>query len=856
MRSLTMDEINNPLARPEQLLIDHHSNMLNQLPIIWEKTKPQTHFFFDEESTPEEREKIIRLIMISSIIGHDFGKLAPAFQIKIKGVTLPRKERKLSYHIETSAIFARELFLNVIQSSHKKLSNERIQFLATIVYYIVLMHHRKVLLNSTDEVFGFDNITRVNNQFDQILKTYTFEGIVRLYQQLLKQLTFPIAKYLSIESIRETLDTIKQNISNETFFEHIIDDVRDYYFLMGVENDNNEFAAEIFFLIEFNYSVLCDLDEWDAIFHLENEENIRIAFDERRNVYPKEIVEAYRNRKQTEWKNTIKEMTDARNITYELTNCVNFDDLIGKIRTLTAPTGSAKTLALLNLGFKTRAAITEKMNINPKIIYCLPFITITEQVAQVVKDVMGLAKTKAQSEELTIHHHLAPINWNILENPDEQLQIKRSERDLFFTKLWRSDVIITTFVRFWESILSCKKSEVLRFHRMANSIIIFDEMQAIPTQFWDIIYQSLKNLATNYNCTIISATATQPLIIPPDKKDDLVDTNPKAIELYSKLNRYDLIYHQNRIDIDEFINEIITQELLKQPPENIMIVLNTKKVATFVCEELFSKITDEKLLYKVYFLSRNVLSIDRKSTLQKLQKHLKKKNTEKKCLLICTQLIEAGVDISFEKVFRDIAPLSSIIQVAGRCNREMNQEKKGLIHIHNLFDTKSSKKYEYSQIYDLIEISKTRELLSNEEKREEENTFRWDEVRLRELGEQYYHEIARAKITRKCMKHLKGLQYSTLNDDFKLIKEIPEKTLFIKRSVEADNILQKIMAQQKKRKKVKHIPRKFYEYIINVSDKDLMKISGKIESYPLDEEPIFWVLQDDGLYDTDWGLRI
>ena len=106
------------------------------------------------------------------------------------------------------------------------------------------------------------------------------------------------------------------------------------------------------------------------------------------------------------------------------------------------------------------------------------------------------------------------------------------------------------------------------------------------------------------------------------------------------------------------------------------------------------------------------------------------------------------------------------------------------------------------------------------------------------------------------MKHLKGLQYSTLNDDFKLIKEIPKKTLFIKRSVEADNILQKIMAQQKKRKKVKHIPRKFYEYIINVSDKDLMKISGKIESYPLDEEPIFWVLQDDELYDTDWSLRI
>lgn len=856
MRPLTTEEINNPLARPEQLLINHLSNMLNQLPSIWEITKPQIHYLFDEESTPEDKEHILRLTLLSSILAHDFGKLAPAFQIKIKGVTLPQKERKLSFHIETGAIFARELFLNAMQNSKTNLSDRKKQFLATIVYYIVLMHHQKILQNSPDRGFEYDDIERVQTQFSQIYNTYNLDGIVRIYQQLLDQLTFRISDYLTIENIKKVLVTIKKNIDNKPFFDDMIIDIDDYYFKMGSENDSKDLAIELFFLIEYNYSVLCDLDEWDAKFYLENEENISIAFDEERKVYSKEIVESYRTKKQTEWKKTIKEMSDARNITFELTNNIDFEGMIGKIRTLTAPTGSAKTLALINLAFKIRAAITKISEIKPKIIYCLPFITITEQVAQEVKDVMGLTKTKKQSEELTVHHHLAPIYWNLLENPDEQKRIKRIERDLFFTKLWRSDVIITTFVRFWESILSCKKSEVLRFHRMANSIIIFDEMQAIPTQFWDIIYQALKNLAANYNCTIISATATQPLIIPPEEKEDLIDSNFKAIKMYAKLNRYDLFYHKNQMDINQFITNVLTQDLLKQSPENIMIVLNTKRVATYVSEILFTLITEKDLPYKVYFLSRNVLSKDRKSTLHVLLEHLKEENAEKKCLLICTQLVEAGVDISFEKVYRDIAPLSSIIQVAGRCNRGMEQKEKGQVHIYNLIEVKGSKIYSYSRIYDKIEIRKTRELLAKEEVDKEKNTFLWDEVQLRELGKRYYLEIARAKDTRKCMKYLSGLQFSTLNGDFQLIKEMPEETLFIIRNEEAENILRKIKEIRKRKRKAKLIPRKFYEYSLNISEKDLLKIREKIEPYPDKEETIFWILRDDCLYNPNWGLRI
>ncbi len=582
MKSLTNEEINNPLARPEQLLIDHFANMLNQLPRIWETLQPQILNSFDEGSSPKERNDILRLILLSSIIAHDFGKLAPAFQIKIKGVTLPRNERKMSYHIETGAIFARELFLLCLHELKVNLTKEKRDYLATVVYYIVLMHHQKVLKNLPSDGFNSDEVDRVRDQFINIFNTYDLKGITGLYQKLFDQLTFPIASYLSIEKIKNTLILIKEKISNEDYLLSIIYSTKDIFHEIGSKRSNKDLAMELFFLIEYSYSILCDLDEWDAKFYLANKEKTSVTFDEERNIYSSKIVESYRTSQIPEWKNTIKEMTDARNITFELTNNIDFNEIIGKIRTLTAPTGSAKTLALINLGFKIRDAITKKSDIKPKIIYCLPFITITEQVAQVVKEIMDLTATKRQSEELTVHHHLAQVYWNILEDPEKHSRVKKIERDLFYTKMWRSDVIITTFVRFWESILSCKKSEVLRFHRMANSIIIFDEMQAIPTQFWGIIYQALRNLAANYNCTIISATATQPLIIPPEKKVDLVEKDPRAIEFYSKLNRYDLCYHPNQMDIVDFISDVITQVLTNQPPENLMIVLNTKRVAAYV----------------------------------------------------------------------------------------------------------------------------------------------------------------------------------------------------------------------------------------------------------------------------------
>ncbi len=829
--------------------------MLNQLPDIWKKTFPKINLLFGEVPR-EDKEHLIKLLLIVNVLTHDFGKLVPFFQRKIKGEKLSPKERMLSNHAETSAIFARELFLTILNRSSIKLSEERLNFLAVIVHYIVLMHHQKVLKNLPSDALHYDKIPKIQEQLKLIFSSYPREKILSLYRQVFSKLTFQVEKFITIEDIDLVLTTLENNIRNENFFEEMIDDVFNFYHLMGLENKDEKLAVEIFFLIEFGYSVLCDLDEWDAKFYLANKDKIRIPFDDERHSYSGKIVESYRKKKQAEWKNTIKEMSDARNITFEIINQLNFDELIGQVRTLTAPTGSAKTLALLNLGFKIRDKIAKRKGINPKIIYCLPFITITEEVAEVVKELLEIRILDKQSEKLTIHHHLSSIIWNMLEEEDltEETFIRKSERDLFFTKLWRSDVIITTFVRFWESILSCKKSELLRFHRMANSILIFDEMQAIPIKFWGVIYESLKILATNYNCTIISATATQPMIVPHEEKNDLIETHEEANRIYSKINRYNLIYHKDLLDIEEFISNVCMNELSKQPAENLMIVLNTKKAAAYVYETLSSIVAERNFPFKVYLMTRNVLPIDRKHTLELVRKHLQEENDEKKCLLVCTQLIEAGVNISFERVFRDMAPLSSIIQVAGRCNRSMSQKEKGVIQVFNLKESRNPYDYIYSSIYDSIEIEKTDELLSKKCK-DNCNTFYWDELQLRELGKQYYKSIPRVKHTKKCLNYLKGLSYNTLNKEFKLIDDYPTETLFISRNEEAATILQRINLQQKTLRKVKYIPQKFYEYILNISKKDLMSIRDKVRPFPNNKDPIFWILVDSDLYDPKRGFH-
>jgi len=853
IRPLTNIEKTEPKARPDQLYEEHAIAMLKQLPEIWSKTKPKIiHLIADSVIDKELMLEILYKAINVTIFSHDFGKLSPAFQLKIMGESLSNTEQKLSYHCETGALFSKILFLQLMEDQHKEIySNKIITSLSSVIYYVVLMHHQSVLRNNSEAIFSTDEVNRVQKIISMIFDEYTENSLIEILMKVIKELDENNRKIFNQEILEKTFDQFKQLSLDEDLLVSIIDEVENDYCELGLENEHNQVSAEIFFLIEYLSSILCDLDEWDAKFFYDNKKELTIATDEIRTEYPKELITQYREEKLTEWKSTNELMSNIRNTTYLITDQLEVNNIIGQMKTLTAPTGSAKTLALLNLGFKLRAEYYEKKKVIPKIIYCLPFISITDQVADQIRDVMKLSKSNIQTPQLTVHHNLATIQWNEFEDPDKfNKYILKKNR--YFIKLWRSDVIVTTFVRFWESILGCRKSEVIRFHRIANSIIIFDEIQAIPIKFWSIIYQSMKHLSENFGCTIITATATQPLIIPPEEKDDLVEQDSRAVTAYQQLNRYSIAYSPEPIPLSNFIEETIIPKLNEKNPKNKMVVLNTKRSATQTALRLNENIEENNLPFEIYFLSRNVIPADREVTLRQVKKKLAEKNNDKKCLLVCTQLVEAGVDISFDQVFRDFSPLTSIIQIAGRCNRGMEIGENGVVEVVTLLDEVTGRTYA-SYIYDKIELEKTHEILTQQEKYNEKyKRFDWNEVELRKLCDRYYEELSRTKITTESLKYLHELKFNSLSKSFKLIEEIPEETIFIKRNEEAKKILDNIMSKKEGKKT---IPKQFYQYTLEITKKDFAKIDHELIPYPDERKPKFWILKTDYYYNEKWGLN-
>jgi CRISPR-associated endonuclease/helicase Cas3 len=359
-------------------------------------------------------------------------------------------------------------------------------------------------------------------------------------------------------------------------------------------------------------------------------------------------------------------------------------------------------------------------------------------------------------------------------------------------------------------------------------------------------------LSSNYNCTIITATATQPQIIPPEEKEDLIEQHPDAVAAFNQLDRYQINFYPEKISLDDFLEETILPQLHQKNPCDLMIVLNTKRSATQTCILLDEIIQTEKLPYEIFYLSRGVIPADRIKNLEKIRAKLRDKQSEKKCLLVCTQIVEAGVDISFDCVYRDFAPLSSIIQVAGRCNRGMDSKKKGEVFVYCLQDPEKDVLYS-SYIYDPIELEKTKAILSATEMYDAmEKKFCWNEIDVRALCEKYYLDLSRVKVTTTSLKYLYELKFHLLNETFKLIKDIPEITIFIKRDSKAKTLLSNIINSKKK---VKSIPKQFYQYTLEISKKDFDKIIDDLEPYPNDEKPRFWILKSDYYYSSKWGLN-
>ncbi len=293
---------------------------------------------------------------------------------------------------------------------------------------------------------------------------------------------------------------------------------------------------------------------------------------------------------------------------------------------LTVPTGGGKTLS--SVAFALDHAV---LNGKSRIIYVIPYTSIIEQTAEVLRSIFGA--------ENVIEHHS-----NL--DPD-----KETTRSRLAAENWDAPIIVTTNVQFFESLYAARPARCRKLHNIAGSVVILDEAQLLPPQWLTPCVEALDQLAENYRVTILFSTATQPPLPTRTKAREIV---PNAEALYRTLRRTEYILPaeiQRPSDWDEIAARL-------QRYEQVLCVVNTRRD----CYDLFRRMPEGTV-----HLSALMCGEHRSRVIARIKERLA---GEKPLRVVSTQVVEAGVDIDFPVVFRALAGFDSIVQAAGRCNRE------------------------------------------------------------------------------------------------------------------------------------------------------------------------------------------
>lgn len=311
--------------------------------------------------------------------------------------------------------------------------------------------------------------------------------------------------------------------------------------------------------------------------------------------------------------------------------------------TLTVPTGGGKTLS--SMSFALRHALHYGMD---RVIYVIPYTSIIEQNAAVFRNALG-------GEYVLEHHSNFSFPHDEREETESEFAGGLQQKLILAAENWDMPIITTTNVQFFESLFAARSSKCRKLHNIANSVVVIDEAQMIPTEFLKPCLCALVELVTNYNTTVVLCTATQPAIgklLPEGIKMTEIINNPA--DLYETFKRVRLHYLGSITDI-ELAERITTQR-------QALCIVNSKKHARLLFRNISSQAPEG-----TFHLSTRMCPAHRTAVLKEVKQRLKDGLS---CRVISTQLIEAGVDVDFPVVYRSMAGVDSIAQAAGRCNRE------------------------------------------------------------------------------------------------------------------------------------------------------------------------------------------
>lgn len=325
---------------------------------------------------------------------------------------------------------------------------------------------------------------------------------------------------------------------------------------------------------------------------------------------------------------------------------------------LNLPTGLGKTLTSVYW-----ALLHAKANSLRRIIIVLPYINIIDQTAEILKSIFG-------NENILEHH--SNVNEDYYKNDESFYDIQK-----LASENWDYPFIITTTVQFFETLFSNRPSKCRKLHNIAESAVIFDEVQSLPKEIIKPTLDMLKNIHSLLKVSFLFCTATMPAFQKREKFDGIEKIaqligDPDPIFKKTVRVKYNLLMNLQEMNFNQLFDEVAKIK------SSVLIVMNIKKE---VCDFFQIVRNNKKNWADIYHLSTAMVPVHRKEIISRITSDLK---NNKKILVCSTQLIEAGVDLDFPVVFREIAPLESLIQSAGRCNREGKLPDKGIVNIFKI----------------------------------------------------------------------------------------------------------------------------------------------------------------------------
>lgn len=474
---------------------------------------------------------------------------------------------------------------------------------------------------------------------------------------------------------------------------------------------------------------------------------------------------------------------------------------------LTVPTGGGKTTA--SMAFALQHAMTHNLD---RIIYVIPYVSIIEQTAEVFRNIFGA--------ENVLENH---CNVNI-ENPEE-LKLHQLAAENFDKR-----IIVTTNVQFFESLFSNKPAKCRKIHNFAKSIIIFDEAQMLPVNYLFPCIRAISELIYNYRCTAVLCTATQPALLEYFPKE----ISSTAAEICPNVEDQYQFFKRSKVEhIGEISEETLADRL--ESRSQVLCILTSRKNVRNIYNLLKSR-----ELPGIYHLSTLMYPEHRKGVLAEIKQCLKEGAP---CRVIATSLIEAGVDVDFPSVFRELAGVDSIIQAAGRCNRE---GKRPLADSRAFFFTLKGQSQTSLPGSLRQPISATEQIAREYEDVSELNAIH-----------QYFKRLYKFKgegldvkaIVRSFEAGAKSLSFpfAAIAKEFHLIEQ-DSLTVFIPKEKEAELIKERLCSGQASRSLMRAAGR----YCVNIFEREYKTLYDAGALDPVFDD--FAVLTDLGQYDEECGL--